>query len=271
MATYVITGVSKGLGFEFLKQISAKPENKVVGIVRSKPATDQRVKEELGGASNITILEADLTNYEQTKKAVEDTAALFPEGVDYLLANAGYVPQWDAYDPIGVLAEKHEEFDAEFWKTMNINVLANVHLYSLFMPQILKSKVKKVICISSGMGDMDWVNDYDIDLACIYGTSKATMNMINAKFNAQYKKDGVTFLSICPGFVDVGHFTQVSEEQAASIGTMVEKFKKYSPTFTGPGTPEEHIKAVLNVAYTHSVASGHGGAYLSHFGTRQWV
>jgi hypothetical protein len=63
----------------------------------------------------------------------------------------------------------------------------------------------------------------------------------------------------------------VSEEQAASIGTMVEKFKKYSPTFTGPGTPEEHIKAVLNVAYTHSVASGHGGAYLSHFGTRQWV
>jgi hypothetical protein len=27
-----------------------------------------------------------------------------------------------------------------------------------------------------------------------------------AKFNAQYKKDGVLFVSISPGVVEVGHF-----------------------------------------------------------------
>lgn len=53
--------------FELLKQISAKPENKIVGIVRNKALTDKRVKEDLGGVTNITILEADLTNYDQVK------------------------------------------------------------------------------------------------------------------------------------------------------------------------------------------------------------
>lgn len=53
--------------WEFLNQISSNPDNTVVGIVRNKPPTDKRVKEELKGRSNITILEADLTNYDAVK------------------------------------------------------------------------------------------------------------------------------------------------------------------------------------------------------------
>jgi NAD(P)-dependent dehydrogenase (short-subunit alcohol dehydrogenase family) len=90
---------------------------------------------------------------------------------------------------------------------MVTNVLGNIHLYNVFMPLILRGKTKKVVVISSGMGDMDFVNKFDIEVASLYGTSKAAMNMITAKFNAQYKKDGVLFLGICPGMVDVGHFS----------------------------------------------------------------
>jgi NAD(P)-dependent dehydrogenase (short-subunit alcohol dehydrogenase family) len=89
---------------------------------------------------------------------------------------------------------------------MNTNVLANIHLYNLFMPQILKGEAKKVIVISSGAADMDMVNDYDLSGSALYAASKAAMNMVTAKFNAQYKPDGVLFLSICPGMVEVGHF-----------------------------------------------------------------
>lgn len=89
---------------------------------------------------------------------------------------------------------------------MRTNVLANIHLFNSFMPQVLKGKAKKVTTISSGMGDMDFAKDFDIWEASLYGTSKAAMNMITAKFAAQYKQDGVLFLSICPGMVDVGHF-----------------------------------------------------------------
>lgn len=53
--------------WEFLNQISSNPDNTVIGIVRNKPPTDQRVAEELSGRSNITILEADLTSYDAIK------------------------------------------------------------------------------------------------------------------------------------------------------------------------------------------------------------
>lgn len=53
--------------WEFLNQISSNSDNTVVGIVRNKPQTGKRIEEELNGRSNITILEADLTNPESIK------------------------------------------------------------------------------------------------------------------------------------------------------------------------------------------------------------
>jgi NAD(P)-dependent dehydrogenase (short-subunit alcohol dehydrogenase family) len=100
---------------------------------------------------------------------------------------------------------------------MDTNVLSTIHLYNLFLPQILKGKAKKVVSISSGMGDMDWVREYDIETSALYGASKAALNMIDAKFSAQYKKDGVLFLSICPGMVEVGHYSNCKIQTLAQV------------------------------------------------------
>lgn len=89
---------------------------------------------------------------------------------------------------------------------MSTNVLGNIHLYTLFVPLILKGKAKKVVLISSGMGDMEFTREYDIGTGPLYSTSKAAMNLVQAKFSADYKKDGVLFLSVCPGMVDTGVF-----------------------------------------------------------------
>jgi NAD(P)-dependent dehydrogenase (short-subunit alcohol dehydrogenase family) len=51
------------LQWEFLRQLSEDQDNIVVGIVRNKASTDKRVAEELRERSNITIVEADLTNF----------------------------------------------------------------------------------------------------------------------------------------------------------------------------------------------------------------
>lgn len=79
MASYVVTGVSRGLGvsqsaglfdsrrtltvmkWEFLRQLSADESNQVIGIVRDKTSTEKRVSEELAGRTNITILQGDMT------------------------------------------------------------------------------------------------------------------------------------------------------------------------------------------------------------------
>jgi NAD(P)-dependent dehydrogenase (short-subunit alcohol dehydrogenase family) len=96
-----------------------------------------------------------------------------------------------------------EEVSARLFQT---NVVGNIHLFNLFLPLVMKGKLKKCIAISSGHGDLDIINRFDVEVNALYAASKAAMNIIVAKFNAQYKKDGVLFVSISPGFVDVGHF-----------------------------------------------------------------
>lgn len=89
---------------------------------------------------------------------------------------------------------------------MQTNVIGNIHLFNLFLPLILKGKTKKVIAISTGLADLDLTNDCDIDVAPLYAASKASLNIVVSKFSAQYKKDGVLFLSISPGLVEVGRY-----------------------------------------------------------------
>jgi NAD(P)-dependent dehydrogenase (short-subunit alcohol dehydrogenase family) len=67
MPSYLITGVSRGLGFEFLRQLSGDQNNIVVGIARDKASTGAKISQEMDGRSNITILEADITDYDALK------------------------------------------------------------------------------------------------------------------------------------------------------------------------------------------------------------
>ncbi len=105
-------------------------------------------------------------------------------------------------------SDKVEEVDAVSSQLSQTNVVGNIHLFHLFLPLVLKGKVKKVITISTGMADLDLTNECEIDTGALYAASKAAMNVIVAKFNAQYKKDGVLFLSISPGLVEVDRYAE---------------------------------------------------------------
>ena len=81
MSSYVITGVSRGIGvrshpasctrlvtnkksiiqFEFVRQLSENPANAVFGLVRNKAAVESKVAAEIG-RKNIHIIEADTTD-----------------------------------------------------------------------------------------------------------------------------------------------------------------------------------------------------------------
>lgn len=101
--------------------------------------------------------------------------------------------------------EDPEEFNAQCYKFIDTNILGNIHLFKFFLPLVMKSNIKKVIHITSGHADLDPICEFDVDPAALYSISKAGMNVAVAKFSAQYKKDGVLFMSISPGVVDVGN------------------------------------------------------------------
>ncbi|KXX75770.1 hypothetical protein MMYC01_207444 [Madurella mycetomatis] len=273
MPSYVITGVSRGIGYEFLRQCSSDPNNTVIGLVRNKAVTDKKVSEDpdLNHRSNVHILEADITDYKALKQAVVDTSRITGGSLDYLIANAGIVTSFDAYDPIGVLGDRPDELTKTLRDLFETNAIGNVHLFNLFIPLILNGQAKKVITISSGLADAEFTNKYDVTAGPLYSASKAAMNMIVAKFSAQYKKDGVLFLALSPGFVDVGHYKNATPEQIQNVEKMVAKFVEYAPHFKGPDTPEQSVTALRSVIKNASIEKGNGGDFLSHYGNKQWL
>ncbi|OAA80550.1 NAD(P)-binding domain protein [Akanthomyces lecanii RCEF 1005] len=269
MATYLVTGVSRGLGFEFLRQLSAEPNNLVVGLVRDQAATLAKVEAELASPSNVHILQADIADYASLKSSVDKIADITGSKIDYIIANAALVSRWSAYKDIGSLDP--DGLDNDLRRSFDINVIGNIHLFNLFMPFVLNGRVKKVVALSTGMADLDLVNDYSIQVGAPYSISKAALNLAVAKFNARYKREGVLFLSISPGFVETGQDQDATEEEKRETAAMGAAFAKYAPHFTGPDTPEASVKNVLRVISTASVETGHGGAFISHLGNKQWL
>ncbi|KAK4247293.1 hypothetical protein C7999DRAFT_41356 [Corynascus novoguineensis] len=271
MPSYVITGVTGLLGFEFLRQISQDPDNTVIGLARDKPRADKMVSDMLGGRSNIHILHADLTDYDAVQRAVADTTKLTGGTLDYLIANAARSSHWDLYGPIGVLGNQPQELEEEMIKLFRVNAVANVHLFNLFLPLILKGRAKKVVAISSGAADLDAIRQFDIVMFPAYAMSKAALNVAVAKFSAQYRKDGVLFMSICPGMVGDGQFADATPEQLKSLEQLFMQYKQYAPHFTGPARPEDAVQDVISVWEKASVENGDGGAFVSHLGNKQWL
>ncbi|KAK3374750.1 hypothetical protein B0H63DRAFT_480835 [Podospora didyma] len=273
MPSYFITGAARGIGYEFIRQYSSDPNNTVIGTVRDKAATIKKISEdaELKSRSNIHILEADITNYDALKNAAAETATITGGSLDYIIANAGIVTMFDAYDPIGALGDRPDEITKTLRLLFETHVIANVHLFNLLMPLILHGKAKKVILISSGFADPVFTAEFDITPGSLYASTKAAANMIVAKYSAQYKKDGVLFLAVCPGMVEVGHYKDATPEQIANVGGLVTKFKEYSTRFSGPITPEESVSAVRSVIANASIEKGNAGDFLSHFGTKTWL
>lgn len=82
-----------------------------------------------------------------------------------------------------------------------------IHTFNIFMSLLLKGEAKKGIVITSGFADPEFTREYGFENTPLYSTSKAAVNMVVAKYSAEYKKDGVLFLALSPGMVDVGHYS----------------------------------------------------------------
>jgi NAD(P)-dependent dehydrogenase (short-subunit alcohol dehydrogenase family) len=90
------------------------------------------------------------------------------------------------------------------------------------------------------MGDVELTRKFNVFEDGSYSISKAAVNMAVAKFSAEYAKEGVLFLSVCPGMVNTGNYdgsmcfpsqssliaklSVVSEEEGKGLQAMGGKF-----------------------------------------------
>ncbi|KAI1654477.1 NAD(P)-binding protein [Daldinia decipiens] len=274
MPSYVIMGASRGLGFEFLRQLSEDPAAVVIGLARDKDWTEKKVSSQIG-RSNIHILHGDLDDYKSIKKAAEDAAKITGGGLDYLIANAAAFSSKSGLLTFNDMADDPEGLEEDLLKSFKANVVGNIHLFNYFLPLIRKGEAKKVISISTGIADYDFVRETDYEIAGSYTTSKAALNLAVVEYHAQFHHEGILFFSISPGVVATDGQNAAgdnkSEKELENRQKMFDKFAKYAPHFKGPMTPEESVKLVMKVIYNASLERGDGGSFVSHLGTRQWL
>ncbi|KAK0747242.1 hypothetical protein B0T21DRAFT_272424, partial [Apiosordaria backusii] len=173
------------------------------------------------------------------------------------------VRNFDLFLPIGELGKYPEELTKTFREAFEINVTGNVHLFNLFLPLIIAGKTKKIITISPGLADNAFTNQWGATPGALYAASKAAMNTVIAKFNAQYKKDGVLFLALCPGPVEVGHYDGATAEDLAAVEPLLNIFKEYAPGYEKPKAPKVSVRMMRDVIDAVSLEKGDGGAFLS--------
>ncbi|KXJ88724.1 hypothetical protein Micbo1qcDRAFT_206885 [Microdochium bolleyi] len=273
MPSYLITGASGSLGFEFVRQASANPDNVVIGLVRNKTKMAEKVAAELPGRTNVRIVEGELTDHDSLASTVEHVSKITGGSLDYLIANAAYMSDWSAYKPYEEQAKEPAALTADLNAYWTINVVSNIHLFNLYLPLLRKSSIKKVVAISSGHADTKLVLAHDIDATMGYTVSKAALNMVVAKYHASYgKSEGVLFMSLCPGVVENDSTRAEPNEDAIKYGgATVAKFMAFAPHFKGPVPPAGPVGDILRIAEEATVEGGWGGSFTSHNGGQQWL
>ena len=98
-------------------------------------------------------------------------------------------------------ADKPEFFLEELKKSDEANVAGPLFAINAFLPLLRAGKEKRVTSISSGAADLPETLETRIANSVPYIASKAAGNILIAKFAAELKDEGFTFLSIAPGAV----------------------------------------------------------------------
>ncbi|ERS98378.1 short chain dehydrogenase (AtsC) [Sporothrix schenckii 1099-18] len=277
MPSYVVVGASRGIGFGLVKELAADKNNTVVGLVRNVEASKAKFAAEIPGA-NIHTVYADLANRKSLETAAAETAAITGGAVDVFIANAAIGIPVNRFLTDEVTSDP-ELFEKNMDLTFRINVVGTIESVAFFAPLVEKSKLKKIVVISSGAGDIDFILQSGMDMQSPYAISKAALNMAVAKFHLEYKPKGVLVFAISPGLVDTEFATDpnnpLTEADAANkneaMARIVGLFKAYAPHWEPVMlTPTQSAQAVIKVIGDATIAKD-GGKMVSHHGTQRWL
>ncbi|KAL4904149.1 hypothetical protein BDW74DRAFT_32473 [Aspergillus multicolor] len=271
MPSYVVTGASRGLGFELVRQLAADPSNTVIGLVRNRAAADAKAQAQ--GLTSVHFVEAQYTDLDSLKAAAETVKAITGGTLNYLINNAAFIAEATEYKTLGDFNENFPTLESDLQTSFTTNVIGVIKTITAFLPLIeaVPTAPKKVIAITSGMSDLNLINDSGMAIAAPYAISKGALNVAVAKYSARYKKDGILFMGVCPGYTATERVSQeVADEDKEAVEAMGEAVARYAPGFKGIISPGESVTAVLALVHKASVENGDGGAFVSRFGDKKW-
>ena len=199
--TVLITGATRGLGFEFARQYAERGWT-VIATARD-PASSALV-ELAGRFPNVSIEELDVRDV----SAIRMLAAKH-EGrpIDVLINNAGVLGDPEA-QALGSL--DYEEFE----QVMAVNAFAPLAMAEAFRENVEASDQKKVVSITSRSGVISLPGSRG---PYFYRASKVAMNMVMRVLAEDLRDEGIIVALISPPPTDTDMLRQLIGPEAAAF------------------------------------------------------
>ncbi|KAH9887895.1 NAD-P-binding protein [Cubamyces lactineus] len=187
--TWLVTGSSRGIGFELVRQLVGSPDNLVVAACRSpeKATALQSLKSTAKGT--LHLVQLDVSDFDSIRASVRQLESILGEiGLDYLINNAA----------IAIIDTAFTLDPEELLRGVRTNVAGPALVAQVCLPFIEKSSRKVVLNVSSTGGSLASVEAVGPKLAS-YSMTKAALNMLTVKQKSE-RPDIIT-ISLCPGWV----------------------------------------------------------------------
>jgi NAD(P)-dependent dehydrogenase (short-subunit alcohol dehydrogenase family) len=184
--TVLITGSNRGIGLEFVRQLSAR-DWKIIATVRNPGQADelQTLADE---NQNIIIEKLDVTDHPGIDALAEKYS---DQPIDILLLNA-------AQGPTGIRSLAKLDFDAGKYM-FDVNAFGPMKMCQAFMDNVIASDLKQIVVMSSDSGS--FVAGSQRAILYHYKASKAALNMYMHTLAFETPKRGVTLIMLHPGLV----------------------------------------------------------------------
>ncbi len=186
MATILITGAARGLGFEMARQF-AQAGNRVYATCRKPKKADElrAVAEQSDG--RLTMHRMDVANTDSVKDCAAEIGDV---PIDILINNAGI---WG-----GLEGQTLRHMDFDNWNhELNVMLMGPFRVVQNFLPNVLASEQKKIVTITSQTA----AHSYDHVVGYSYASAKAGANRIMTAIATELKDEGVTVTLLHPGWV----------------------------------------------------------------------
>jgi NAD(P)-dependent dehydrogenase (short-subunit alcohol dehydrogenase family) len=224
MPTYFLTGANRGIGLEFVRQLSSKPNTTIIAGVRSKH-NDTSDLQALNTSKNIHIIECDVSS--------PDSLSSLEFRVAEILSRTG--SNLDSiFNIAGINATSSDTS-----LTLTSDSLANHMQTNVFGPaKIVQSLARylargaTVLNMTSGLGSLTVATD--VTKCCTYSMSKAALNMLTLHQAKDLKAAGVKVVCMDPGWVKTrmgGKGAMI--EARFSVGSMLDVVGKLKEADSG--------------------------------------
>ena len=208
---YLVTGASRGLGAEFVRQLRARG-HEVVAAVRD-PAT----------ATDAARAGAKVVRLDIDRPETFDAFAGALEGpVDVLLNNAGIAAEDASIQTLDPVTME---------RVYRTNVAGPALLTRALLPALRRGGRKVIAHMSSSLGSLALGLG---NFSYAYCSSKSALNMLTVLMHRELSADGFTVASLDPGWnrTDMGG-SEAPLDPIDTVGSMVEILERLGPADSG--------------------------------------